>query len=102
QTLRKKVVLKGVGLHSGKKIRCVLHPAPGNHGIVFLRSDLGPNFRIRADISKVLRTDMSTTLGCPALSSDAIVATVEHLMAALVGSQIDNVLIELDGPEVPI
>lgn len=97
-TLKRKVSLKGIGLHAGNKVTCVLHPAPANHGIVFLRSDLTSQPRIRADISKVIRTDMSTTLG----SHGAVVATVEHLMAALFGMGVDNALIELNGPELPI
>jgi UDP-3-O-[3-hydroxymyristoyl] N-acetylglucosamine deacetylase len=97
-TLKRKLSLKGIGLHAGAKVTCTIHPAPANHGIVFLRSDLTSQTRIRADISKVIRTDMSTTLG----SSGVVVATVEHLMAALVGMGVDNALVELNGPEVPI
>lgn len=97
-TLKRKISLKGIGLHAGAKVTCVLHPAPANHGIVFLRSDLTTQPRIRADIAKVVRTDMSTTLG----SHGAIVATVEHLMAALFGMGVDNALVEINGPEVPI
>lgn len=97
-TLKRKINLKGIGLHAGTKVRCVIHPAPANHGIVFLRSDLASQPRIRADISKVTRTDMSTTIS----SNGAIVATIEHLMAALAGMGVDNALVELDAPEVPI
>lgn len=97
-TLKRKISLKGIGLHAGAKVSCILHPVPANHGIVFLRSDLTSQPRIKADISKVVRTDMSTTLG----AHGAIVATVEHLMAALYGMGVDNVLVELTGPEVPI
>ncbi|MBI3544968.1 MAG: UDP-3-O-acyl-N-acetylglucosamine deacetylase [Deltaproteobacteria bacterium] len=97
-TLKRKINLKGIGLHAGAKVTCVIHPAPANHGIVFLRSDLTNQPRIRADISKVVRTDMSTTLG----AGGAVVATVEHLLAALIGMGVDNALIEINGPEVPI
>jgi len=97
-TLKRKISLKGIGLHAGEKVTCVIHPAPANHGIVFLRSDLSSQPRIRADISKVVRTDMCTTLG----AHGAVVATVEHLLAALRGMGVDNALIELTGPEVPI
>lgn len=85
-----------------------MHPAPANHGIVFLRSDLPGKPRIRADISKVQRTDMSTTIGNEACNGphlsprDPIVATVEHFMAAAAGIGLDNALIELDGAELPI
>jgi UDP-3-O-[3-hydroxymyristoyl] N-acetylglucosamine deacetylase len=97
-TLKRKVSLKGIGLHAGNRVTCVLHPAPANHGIVFLRSDLSGQPRIRADISKVARTDLSTTLS----AQGAIVATVEHLMAAFVGAGVDNALVEVNGPEIPI
>lgn len=97
-TLKRKISLKGIGLHAGTRVSCNIHPAPANHGIVFMRSDLTGQPRIKADISKVVRTDMSTTLG----AGSAIVATVEHLMAALVGMGVDNALIELSGAEVPI
>lgn len=95
-TLRKKATLHGVGLHSGKKTTCVIHPSPANNGIHFVRTDL--NVKIRADISRVMRTEMSTTIGC----NEGSVSTVEHLMAALYGLGVDNALIEIDGPEVPI
>src|SRR5262245_56791135 len=98
KTLKRKISLKGIGLHAGGKVTCVIHPAPENHGIVFLRSDLSAQPRIRADISKVVRTDMSTTLG----AHGAIVATVEHLMAAMRGMGVDNALVEVTGPEIPI
>lgn len=97
-TLSKKATLKGIGLHSGARVRCVLHPAPANHGIVFVRGDLSGAPRIRGDISKVVRTDMSTTLG----GNGVAVATVEHLMAALSGMGVDNAMVEVDGPELPI
>ncbi len=98
KTVNEKVVLKGVGLHSGQKVRCVIHPAPANHGVVFLRSDLLTLPRIKADISKVSRTDLSTTLA----HDGVYVATVEHLMAAFAGLGIDNAVVEIDGSEVPI
>ncbi len=98
KTLKQKVSLTGIGLHSGSKVRCVMHPAPANHGIVFVRSDIPGSPRIKADISKVYRTDMCTTIA----HEGSIVATVEHLMAALSGLGIDNALIEVNAPEVPI
>lgn len=98
-TLKRRVNFQGVGLHSGKQVRCILHPAPAGHGIVFLRSDQKKLTQIRADISKVVRTDMCTTLGN---SEGVVVATVEHLLAAIKGLGLDNVLIEVDAAEVPI
>lgn len=98
KTLARKVKLKGIGLHSGEMVHCTLHPAEENQGIVFLRSDLSKKPSIKADITKVHRTDMCTTLS----KEGAVVATVEHLIAALVGMGVDNVVVELNGPEVPI
>src|SRR3989344_513630 len=97
-TLKQKVTLIGVGLHSGTKVRCTLHPAPAHHGIVFIRSDLRSIPHIKADITKVTRTDLCTTLG----TEGASVATVEHLMAACAGLGIDNAAVELSAGEVPI
>ncbi|MEW6056846.1 MAG: UDP-3-O-acyl-N-acetylglucosamine deacetylase [Bdellovibrionota bacterium] len=97
-TLKRKITLRGVGLHAGARTTCVIHPAPANHGVIFLRSDLATQPRIRAEASKVVRTDLSTTLG----SEGVVVATIEHLMAALSGMGVDNALVEVDGPEVPI
>ncbi|MGE4232623.1 MAG: UDP-3-O-acyl-N-acetylglucosamine deacetylase [Bacteriovoracia bacterium] len=102
KTLKRDVSFRGVGLHSGKKVVCRIHPAPAGFGIVFLRSDVNGKPRIRADISRVSRTDMSTSLSTEAGSSEVSVATVEHLMAAIVGAGIDNALIEINAPEIPI
>lgn len=98
QTLAVPVRLQGVGLHSGAQTELLLRPAPANSGIVFRRVDLSPALDIPARAEWVGDTALSSTLvrdGCR-------VATVEHLMAALAGLAVDNVLIELDGPEVPI
>lgn len=98
-TLRRRVSFKGIGLHSGKQVSCILHPAPANHGIVFLRTDHRVPVQVRADISRVVRTDLCTTIGGADGSS---VSTIEHLMAALKGMGIDNALVEVDAPELPI
>jgi len=90
----------GVGLHTGKPVRVTLKPAGVDHGIVFVRLD-APEFgrRIAALVDKVTTTELGTTL---ANSAGVSVATVEHLMAALFGMGIDNAIVEIDGPEVPI
>ena len=90
----------GVGLHTGKPVRVTLKPAGVDHGIVFVRVD-APEFgrRIAALVDKVTTTELGTTL---AKSAGVSVATVEHLMAALFGMGIDNAIVEIDGPEVPI
>jgi UDP-3-O-[3-hydroxymyristoyl] N-acetylglucosamine deacetylase len=90
----------GIGLHSGAHVRLTLKPAGIDHGIVFVRTDV-PEFarRIPALASKVTTTQLGTTI---ANSAGTSVATIEHLMAALFGMGIDNAIVELDGPEVPI
>ncbi|MFH1796686.1 MAG: UDP-3-O-acyl-N-acetylglucosamine deacetylase [Pseudomonadota bacterium] len=99
-TLKSRVTLSGIGVHSGKAVSIHLNPADPDTGVVFSRIDLDGNAReIRALVSEIGATDLSTVLGDPA---GAHVATVEHLMAALLGLGIDNVAIEIDGPEVPI
>ena len=100
-TLRERTCLIGTGVHTNAPVRIVLHPSDANSGIVFLRTGL-PGCRdrlIEAKWSKVSLTELCTVIGEPA---DATVATVEHLLAALCGLGVDNVLIEIDGPEVPI
>ncbi|MDJ1158604.1 UDP-3-O-acyl-N-acetylglucosamine deacetylase [Chelatococcus sp. SYSU_G07232] len=100
-TLRAQAVLTGVGVHSGKPVRIVLHPADANHGVVFLRTGMpGGNDRlIEARHVTVSATELCTIVGEQSTGS---VATIEHLMSALSGLGIDNLLVEIDGPEVPI
>ncbi len=83
-------------MHSGRRVRLTLLPAPADHGIVFRRTDLGRD--IPATYNRVVDTKLCTTIG----ESSARVGTIEHLMAALAGAGVDNVLVEVDGPEVPI
>ena len=98
-TLKAAIGCVGVGVHTGKRVRLRLIPAEAGHGIVFRRIDLGVNIPARFD--RVVDTRFCTVLGDEA--DDTIrVGTVEHLMAALSGSGIDNVLVEVDGPELPI
>jgi UDP-3-O-[3-hydroxymyristoyl] N-acetylglucosamine deacetylase len=100
-TLRTRTTLVGAGVHSNAPVNLTLHPAPANTGIVFTRTGLpdGGERRIRAVWSQVSTTELCTVVGDP---SRATVATIEHLLAALMGLGVDNVEIELDGPEVPI
>lgn len=98
RTLKRSVECSGVGLHTGKLIQLVLCPAPANHGIVFIRKDLPNPVSIPALSRYVVDTALATTLG-----KDGVrVGTVEHLLATLSGLGIDNVRVELNGPEVPI
>ena len=97
RTLSSKIKASGVGLHTGKKITLTLKPAPVNAGISFVRIDLKSD-PIKASLENVYDTRLSTTLS----NKTAKISTVEHLLSALAGLGIDNALIELDGPEVPI
>ena len=98
-TLRTSIGCVGVGLHSGIKIALTLHPADADSGIRFKRKDLGEDAPIQALFDQVCDTTMCTSIG---QRDGAFVGTIEHLMAALAAMEIDNVLIEIDGPEVPI
>lgn len=97
-TLRARVSLSGVGVHSGQPVTVHFNPADPDTGIVFALGDNGVP-EIRAAVSEIGATDLCTVLGDPAGHH---VATVEHLLAALSGLGIDNILIEIDGPEVPV
>lgn len=98
-TIKSRVSLSGIGVHSGKPVSVHFSPADADTGIVFHCLGAEGVVEIRAVASEVGATDLSTVLGDPA---GAHVATVEHLMATLFGLGIDNVAIEIDGPEVPI
>lgn len=98
QTLKAPVHIKGVGLHTGVEVELVLHPAPADHGFKFKRVDLEGQPVIDALASNVVSTDRGTTL----TKGEAKVFTTEHVLAALVGSKIDNCLLELNAPETPI
>lgn len=97
RTLKNPIHCSGVGVHSGAKVHMTLRPAPVDHGIVFRRTDLGES--VPALWLHAVESPLCTTLVLP---SGERVATIEHLMSALVGLGIDNALIELDGAEVPI
>jgi UDP-3-O-[3-hydroxymyristoyl] N-acetylglucosamine deacetylase len=96
RTLRRPVSCAGIGLHSGNKVTLVLKPAPAGHGIRFRRSDLG--VEIPATVSQVAGISYATVLSYDGAS----VETVEHLLAALTSQGVDNALVELSQPEVPI
>lgn len=98
RTIAKKVDVTGIGIHSGKKVTMTLHPAQADFGIQFKRIDL-PNAEIlKADSQTVGATENNTTIG----GGMNAVHTVEHLLSVLYGLGINNVFIEIDGPEVPI
>lgn len=99
QTLNDTFCLRGIGLHSGQDITVTINPAPENHGIVFCRSDVTDlNNLIPASWDNVVDTTLCTVIGN---EDGVIVKTVEHIMAALRGCQIDNALIDVNGAEVP-
>lgn len=97
-TIRKSVTLSGVGLHTGVETNMTFLPAKPGHGIKFQRTDLEGQPVVDADVDNVVDLSRGTTIE----QSGARINTVEHTLAALVGLQIDNVLIQLDGPEPPI
>ena len=99
-TLTTSVAFEGVGLHSGKPACVALHPAPAHHGVVFRRLDVpGADGIVHARWDNVVQEPLNTRI---VNSVGTSVATIEHLMASLAGSGVHNVLIEIDGPEVPI
>jgi UDP-3-O-[3-hydroxymyristoyl] N-acetylglucosamine deacetylase len=98
KTIKAAMPCRGVGVHSGARVTMVLHPAPGDSGIVFRRSDRG-GACVAAHWRNAQESPLCTTL----TNREGIsVATVEHLLAAFAGAEIDNAVVELDGPEVPV
>lgn len=98
RTIAKSVTVSGVGLHTGKKCSLTFHPAPDDHGFRFRRVDMEGQPVVHADIDNVVDTARGTTLE----QNGAKIYTTEHVLAALMGCDLDNVLIDLDAPEVPI
>ena len=99
-TLKTDIRINGVGLHSGLPVTLTIKPAPADHGIVFVRTDVrAAHADIPALWNYVVDTRLCTVIGN---AHGANVGTIEHLMAALRGCHIDNALVELDGPEVPV
>ncbi|MBU3658552.1 MAG: bifunctional UDP-3-O-[3-hydroxymyristoyl] N-acetylglucosamine deacetylase/3-hydroxyacyl-ACP dehydratase [Flavobacteriales bacterium] len=98
RTLKSEISISGVGLHTGEKVNVIICPAPENHGYKFQRIDLPEQTIIKADADLVVATDRGTTLEY----KGARVYTTEHILASLYGCQVDNALIKIDAPEVPI
>ncbi len=97
-TLKSVINIEGIGLHSGEKVNLSLKPAEVDRGIVFIRSDLAGSPEIPAVFENVINTRLATTLG----QGKASISTIEHLVAAIQGLGIDNILCEVDGAEIPI
>ncbi|WP_207429321.1 bifunctional UDP-3-O-[3-hydroxymyristoyl] N-acetylglucosamine deacetylase/3-hydroxyacyl-ACP dehydratase [Pedobacter sp. SYSU D00535] len=98
RTIKTEVTVSGSGLHTGQPVNMTFKPAPENHGYKFKRIDIEGQPIVDADVDNVTDTSRGTTIS----QNGASVSTVEHVLASLVGLEIDNVLIELDGPETPI
>ena len=98
QTLARSFSLEGVGLHTGKSVIIQFEPAEVNHGIRFMRVDMKDQPILTADVNQVVSTNRGTTIR----NGEAQISTVEHVLSALTGTGVDNVLIKVDGPEIPI
>ncbi len=99
-TLAARAALSGIGVHSGREVSLTIHPAEAGNGISFLRTNTedGIDHEIRADFRSVSATDLCTAIG----TNGHRVATIEHLMAAFSALAIDNAVVEIDGPELPV
>ncbi len=98
RTIAQAVSVEGVGLHTGANVKLTFQPAPEDHGIKFQRVDVDEQPIINADVGRVVNTERSTTIQ----AGEASVSTIEHVLSALAGLQVDNVLVQLNGPETPI
>ena len=97
-TLKTSAECVGIGLHSGKTIKFNIHPASPDTGIYFVRTDLPNSAPVKVSSELISDTNFATTIS----SNGASVGTIEHLMAAFMGLGIDNAIVEIDGPEVPV
>ena len=98
RTIKQTASAVGIGLHSGRKVKLVMRPAPPDTGIVFRRVDITPAVDLPSRAESVNDTRLATTLN----EGKVIVSTIEHLMSALNGLAIDNLIVEIDAPEIPI
>ncbi|MEX6284713.1 UDP-3-O-acyl-N-acetylglucosamine deacetylase [Providencia hangzhouensis] len=99
RALKRIITATGVGLHTGKKVTLTLRPAPANTGVIYRRTDLNPPVDFPADAKSVRDTMLCT---CLVNEDNVRISTVEHLNAALAGLGIDNIVIEVNAPEIPI
>jgi UDP-3-O-[3-hydroxymyristoyl] N-acetylglucosamine deacetylase len=98
RTIKKAVQCSGIGLHSGERVALRLLPAPEGTGIVFIKKTGNGSVSVKADGTRVIATDLCTTIG----ENGSSIKTVEHLLSCLAGLEIDNVYVEIDSSEVPI
>lgn len=99
RTLKRIIQATGVGLHTGRKVTLTLRPAAANTGVIYRRTDLNPPVDFPADAKSVQDTMLCT---CLVNEQNVRISTVEHINAALAGLGIDNIIIEVDAPEIPI
>ena len=97
-TVARKIEISGVGLHSGRSVQLEILPANPGTGILFKRVDILGTPSVGAHVSNIMSTDLNTTIG----TGDVRISTIEHLMAAFVGLGIDNAIVKINGPEIPI
>jgi UDP-3-O-[3-hydroxymyristoyl] N-acetylglucosamine deacetylase len=97
-TIKRNIKIEGIGLHTGAPARVEMTPAADNTGIMFVRADTHPPVMIKADSSNILATDHATTIG----KGNTKISTIEHLMAAVYALGINNIIIRVYGPEVPV
>lgn len=98
KTLARSLSFTGIGLHQGRPVTVTIYPAAANHGLRFVRADLPGRPQILAHYTRVVDTTRATTIG----EAGSTISTVEHLLAALRGLGVDNALIQVEGPELPI
>lgn len=99
-TLAFTLMYQGIGLHTGKEISLTLHPAPAESGIIFSRSDIDKEKKFRLTAHNIHRTNFNTSIAHPDFPEISI-STIEHLLSALYAAGIDNLFIEVNGPEIP-
>jgi len=97
-TITKAISISGVGLHTGNQTNLTFHPAPPNTGMIFRRTDLPGSPQVKVDIDNVIDISRGTTIA----KGEAVVHTVEHVLAAIAGLMIDNIIIDLDANEPPV
>ena len=98
RTIKQEINCRNIGLHSGRKVSMTIKPSGVDEGIIFIRKDLPGEVRIKADFENVRDTILATTIGL----NGATVSTVEHLLSAFCGMGVDNAIVEVDAPEIPI
>ena len=100
RTISSSISFSGVGLHTGDLCNVTLRPCDADTGIIFIRKDLRENNMVPADYRHIYKSNLCTTL--KSYNYDTKILTVEHLLAAIKGNGIDNLIIEIDSPEIPI